>query len=67
MKLCYYTNFDFLFLAFILPALCHLILFKDDLVKSQIFVDIFLVLVGVLGMVLGTVDALRHIYYPSQE
>lgn len=54
-------------LAFILPALCHLILFKGDLDKSQIFVDIFLVLVGVLGMVLGTVDALRHIYYPSQE
>ena len=67
MKLCYYTNFDFLFLAFILPALCHLILFKDDLNKFQKFMDIFLIFVGIIGSILGSYDALMHIYYPSRE
>jgi len=54
-------------LAFILPALCHLILFKNDLDKFQIFLDIFLILVGIIGSILGSYDALMHIYYPSRE
>lgn len=54
-------------LAFILPALCHLILFKNDLDKFQMFLDIFLILVGIIGSILGSYDALMHIYYPSRE
>merc|ERR1719510_1617554 len=54
-------------LAFILPALCHLILFKDDLNRFQKFMDIFLIFVGIIGSILGSYDALMHIYYPSRE
>ena len=46
-------------LAFIMPALCHLALFTRDLKQSQYAMDIVLVLVGVLGAILGTIDAVK--------
>jgi len=48
-------------LAFIMPALCHLALFGRDLNKSQYGMDVLLVFVGVLGALLGTIDAVKTI------
>ena len=48
-------------LAFIMPALCHLTLFRPDLSKKQQLFDMCLLFVGCLGMALGTNDAIRTI------
>lgn len=48
-------------LAFILPALCHLVIFKRDLTKSQYAIDILLVILGIMGAILGTHDAVKKV------
>jgi proton-coupled amino acid transporter len=48
-------------LAFILPGLFHLKLFKGALTKKQIIMDYFLFGLGILGALLGTHDALVRI------
>jgi proton-coupled amino acid transporter len=52
-------------LAFILPALCHLALFRRDLNMSQYIMDIFLVFLGILGAILGTIDAVKTVMQQS--
>lgn len=48
-------------IAFILPALFHLKVFKGTLSKSQIVFDYFLVVIGVTGTILGTIDSLKRL------
>ncbi|XP_074650041.1 uncharacterized protein LOC141905165 [Tubulanus polymorphus] len=48
-------------LAFILPGLFHLSIYKGSLSKWQTTVDITLILIGVLGTVIGVVDALKRL------
>ena len=48
-------------LAFILPGLFHLKLFKGTLKKSSIIFDYFLIALGTVGAILGTHDALVRI------
>ncbi|XP_006819511.1 uncharacterized protein LOC102806055 [Saccoglossus kowalevskii] len=49
-------------LAFILPAIFHLRIFKGSLNKKQLFLDYFLITVGVVGTVIGTWDALKRLF-----
>jgi len=44
-------------LAFIMPALCHLVLFRKEADKSSKMLDYTLVVLGVTGAVIGTWDA----------
>ena len=48
-------------LAFILPGLFHLKLFKGTLKKSSVIFDYFLIALGTVGAILGTHDALVRI------
>lgn len=48
-------------LAFILPALFHLKLFKGSLTKQQETLNYTLLVIGVIGAILGTHDALARI------
>lgn len=50
-------------LAFIMPALCHLALFRKEVNVSQHSVDIALVCVGILGAILGTLDAVKNVVH----
>ncbi|WAQ99762.1 AVT3C-like protein, partial [Mya arenaria] len=47
-------------LAFTLPGLFHLSIFKGSLSRSQVMFDWFLMGMGVLGAVIGTIDALNR-------
>lgn len=49
-------------LAFIMPGLMHLIIFKKDLSQGQIAMDYSLVIIGVVGAILGTVDAIVKVW-----
>jgi len=44
-------------LAFIMPGLCHFVLFRRELTKSQMFMDLGLAVVGVILAIVGTQDA----------
>jgi len=44
-------------LAFIMPGLCHFMLFKEELSKSQMFMDLGLAVVGIILAIVGTQDA----------
>ena len=48
-------------LAFIMPALCHLKLFGEELSQKDRALDYSLVGVGVVGAIVGTLDALNNI------
>ncbi|XP_062513793.1 uncharacterized protein LOC134189515 [Corticium candelabrum] len=45
-----------------LPGLFHYILFKGQLSKLESMLDIFLIVSGVIGAILGTADAVHRIY-----
>ena len=47
-------------LAFIMPGLCHLVLFRHDMdVRSKVL-DFTLIGLGVGGAIVGTLDAIYH-------
>ena len=46
-------------LAFIMPGLCHLCLFRRELTKSQLLLDYFLVFIGFLSFIVGTIDTVK--------
>ena len=48
-------------LAFIMPGACHLTLFKRSLDQSQIGLDYALIGVGIVGAIVGTLDAVVKI------
>ena len=48
-------------LAFILPALCHMVIFKSDLTSQQYAIDILLVILGIWGAIVGTGDAVKKV------
>ena len=50
-------------LAFIMPALCHMALFRRELNMSQYSLNIILVFVGILGAILGTLDAIKNVMH----
>ena len=52
-------------LAFIMPGLCHYSLFRNELTKSQIFLDLFLAGFGILLAIVGTYDAVNKYNYPD--
>ena len=45
-------------LAFIMPALCHYSLFRRSIRRSDLAMDVVLVVVGCLGCFLGVIEAL---------
>jgi len=45
-------------LAFIMPGLCHLVLFRHELEPCAKLLDFTLIGVGIVGAIIGTVDAL---------
>jgi len=47
-------------LAFIMPALCHLALFKKELTSGERWLDYVLVFLGSSGAIVGTLDTLIH-------
>lgn len=47
-------------LAFILPALFHLKLFNKELTISQKLLDVSLIIVGLVGTFIGTIDSLKR-------
>ncbi|XP_013395814.1 amino acid transporter AVT3B isoform X1 [Lingula anatina] len=49
-------------LAFILPGLFHLQIFKGSITRWQKFVDIFLIVLGIVGTIVGTWDALKRLH-----
>jgi proton-coupled amino acid transporter len=49
-------------LLFILPGLFHYILFRGQVSQVDTAIDIFLVILGIIGAILGTADALQRIY-----
>eukprot|EP00039_Didymoeca_costata_P004251 m.72225 g.72225 ORF g.72225 m.72225 type:complete len:431 (+) comp12311_c0_seq2:357-1649(+) len=53
-------------LGLIMPALNHLAIFKTKLTRIQIFWDILIILLGCIGSMLGTRDALLRIFSPSE-
>ncbi|KAL8570274.1 hypothetical protein ACOMHN_011296 [Nucella lapillus] len=48
-------------LAFILPGIFHMNIFRGSLTRSQMMLDWFLVFVGVFGTIVGTLDALKRL------
>ena len=50
-------------LAFIMPGLCHFSLFRKELTKSQMILDLFLVIFGVILAISGTYDAVIKYYH----
>lgn len=48
-------------LAFIMPGACHLALFKRSLDQSDVILDYTLVIVGIVGAIVGTLDAISNI------
>ena len=50
------------FLAFIMPALCHLNLFSASMSKNELTLDYVLVGTGVVGAIIGTLDAIANIF-----
>ena len=40
-----------------MPGLCHFVLFRRELTKSQMFMDLGLAVVGVILAIVGTQDA----------
>lgn len=52
-------------LAFILPGIFHFQLFRNSgIARSQIWFDVFLIILGIVGASLGTADALNRIRTP---
>lgn len=52
-------------LAFILPGIFHFQLFRNSgIARSQIWFDVFLIILGIVGASLGTADALNRIRNP---
>ncbi|XP_003388735.3 PREDICTED: amino acid transporter ANT1-like [Amphimedon queenslandica] len=49
-------------LAFILPAVFHVKLFGKNIARFQFFFDILLILIGLIGAVIGTQDALSRLF-----
>ncbi|XP_071452815.1 uncharacterized protein [Hetaerina americana] len=52
-------------LAFILPGILHLIIFKKRLSEKQKLFDIFIIFLGILGTVIGTWDAVSRMRLPN--
>ncbi|XP_060565661.1 uncharacterized protein LOC132724732 isoform X2 [Ruditapes philippinarum] len=48
-------------LAFTLPGLFHMTIFKGSLSKLQVSFDWFLVILGVIGAIIGTLDTLNRL------
>lgn len=48
-------------IAFILPAFFHMKIFHGSLTRSQIILDYFLVVVGITGTIIGTLDSLKRL------
>lgn len=46
-------------LAFILPAACHLVLFRDKLSRAAAAMDYFLMAFGFTGMVFGVAHSIQ--------
>ena len=47
------------FLAFILPATCHLVLFNSNMNRIQQVLDYFMITFGFTGMVFGVAESLK--------
>ena len=45
-------------LAFIMPALCHYSIFRRGIKRSDLVMDLLLVVVGCMGCLLGVIEAL---------
>ncbi|XP_062577527.1 uncharacterized protein LOC134239364 [Saccostrea cucullata] len=54
-------------LAFTLPGLFHMCIFKGNLSIYQVIVDWTLVFLGVVGAVIGTIDALQRLHSAGSE
>ncbi|KAL4230317.1 hypothetical protein ACF0H5_010700 [Mactra antiquata] len=52
-------------LAFTLPGLFHMSIFKGSLTRYQVFFDWFLIALGIVGAVIGTIDALNRLAGPD--
>ncbi|XP_045203873.2 uncharacterized protein LOC123556878 isoform X2 [Mercenaria mercenaria] len=48
-------------LAFTLPGLFHMTIFKGTLSKCQVFFDWFLIILGIIGAIIGTLDTLNRL------
>ncbi|CAK8697537.1 unnamed protein product [Clavelina lepadiformis] len=48
-------------LAFIMPALFHMKIFKSDMTKSKRFLDYTLIFVGMGATIIGTIDSLKRL------
>lgn len=46
-------------LAFIVPALCHLVLHRNEMRWFGCSVDVFLIAFGAVGMFIGVTDSIR--------
>ncbi|XP_071786966.1 uncharacterized protein [Asterias amurensis] len=49
-------------LAFILPGLFHMEIFKESLTRREWMFDIFLIVMGIIATCLGTWDALKRLF-----
>lgn len=48
-------------LAFTLPGLFHMSIFKGSLTICQVIVDWSLIFMGIMGSIIGTIDAFRRL------
>ena len=46
-------------LAFIMPELCHYAIFRTNIQRSDLIMDVMLILIGCLGCILGVIEALN--------
>lgn len=54
-------------LAFTLPGLFHMCIFKGNLTIYQVIVDWTLIFLGIVGAVIGTIDALQRLHSSAEE
>ncbi|CAC5374361.1 SLC36A [Mytilus coruscus] len=55
-------------LAFVLPGLFHMTIFKGSLTIYQVIIDWTLMFIGILGAIIGTIDAFKRLSNaPSDE
>ncbi|XP_064404941.1 uncharacterized protein LOC135350143 [Halichondria panicea] len=52
-------------LAFIFPGMFHWVIFKEDISKAGLAFDVFLILLGIIGSIIGIRDALTRLYDDS--
>lgn len=54
-------------LAFILPAVCHLVLFNDNMSRIQQVLDYFMIAFGFTGMIFGVAQSLQMMFVDEVE